>query len=326
MAQPTSRQIGKGHLSHWLTMGLIIMAILFCWPAPGRQPEPTAKHWQLQDAWGEPYTFPTPGKKAHVLIFWASWCPYCHKLMPKVEELYKTLPPESVEFLAINAWDSADPEAFMMEHDYQFPVLVKGETIAPLYGVKAVPEVLVFDSNLKLLYRRQPGQSADEVAAATAHTVHQLLEPEKTAETVNPISTPETNAETGSATTLNNELEDFYAFAPPHGNAIAIQQIPVEERDRYLWVDTRSVEKYRQGHIPGAIHIEWREVFERRNELPRNREIILYCSGGVVAALAMMGLELAGFDNVHTLVGGYSRFVEYEHQRTGNGSTKPVPH
>ncbi len=285
----------------------------------------TDKTWQLDDAWGQPYAFPDTDKQVHVLVFWASWCPYCHKLMPEVEALYQQLPQEKVEFLAINAWDSADPEAFMMEHDYQFPVLVHGETIAPLYGIKAVPEVLVFDQDINIVYRRRTGQSAREVASAMAEKISAMLQP-KSVQAVAPAKTgvsqssaslteDKSGEDDQEAATMAEVLSDFYAFAEPQGNAIAIQQIPVQERDHYLWLDTRSAEKYRQGHIPGAVHMEWREVYDRRGELPHDREIILYCSGGVVAAQAMMGLKLAGFDNVHTLAGGYRRFVEYEQQR-----------
>ncbi len=318
--------------THWLKpigvavfIGILAFGMLLKSVQAAVPDVPMGKIWQLDDAWGQPYAFPAPNKKVHVLVFWASWCPYCHKLMPEVEALYQQLPREKVEFLAINAWDSADPEAFMMEHDYQFPVLVHGETIAPLYGIKAVPEVLVFDQNMNIVYRRRTGQSAREVANAMAEKISALLQP-KSGQTA---ASAETGASQSSATltedksgeadqeavAMDEVLSDFYAFAEPQGNAIAIQQIPVEDRSRYLWLDTRSAEKYRQGHIPGAVHMEWREVYDRRGELPHDREIILYCSGGVVAAQAMMGLKLAGFDNVHTLAGGYRRFVEYEQQR-----------
>lgn len=303
----------QGHIK-WHALAVILFLVLSALIpalATDTSTKAMAESWQLPDAWGETYTFPAAGKQAHVLVFWASWCPYCHKLMPKVEAFYEQLPKDKVEFLAINAWDSADPEAFMMAHDYRFPVLVHGEKIAPLYGIKAVPEVLVFDSDGQLVYRRQTGQSADEVATALEQAVDRLLNPAPAAATAD----AELPSSAESAPALDEVLEDFYAFAEPHGNAIAIQQIPVKDRARYLWVDTRSAEKFRRGHIPGAIHMEWREVYERRDELPRDREIILYCSGGVVAAQAMMGLKLAGFDNVHTLAGGYSRFLEYEQQR-----------
>ncbi len=44
-------------------------------------------------------------------------------------------------------------------------------------------------------------------------------------------------------------------------------------------VDTRSLESYEAGHIPGAISMSYPDEIRARNqELPRDKTIILYCS------------------------------------------------
>jgi 3-mercaptopyruvate sulfurtransferase SseA len=44
-------------------------------------------------------------------------------------------------------------------------------------------------------------------------------------------------------------------------------------------VDTRSLESYEAGHIPGAISMPYPDEIRARNqELPRDKTIILYCS------------------------------------------------
>lgn len=44
-------------------------------------------------------------------------------------------------------------------------------------------------------------------------------------------------------------------------------------------VDTRSLENYEAGHIPGAISMPYPDDIRARNqELPRDKTIILYCS------------------------------------------------
>ncbi len=43
-------------------------------------------------------------------------------------------------------------------------------------------------------------------------------------------------------------------------------------------VDARSFESYREGHIAGAILMPLSEVAARYSELPRTREIVLYCA------------------------------------------------
>ncbi len=43
-------------------------------------------------------------------------------------------------------------------------------------------------------------------------------------------------------------------------------------------VDVRSVEQYEAGHIPGAVVIPPSEFETRFSELPREAEILLYCT------------------------------------------------
>jgi 3-mercaptopyruvate sulfurtransferase SseA len=44
-------------------------------------------------------------------------------------------------------------------------------------------------------------------------------------------------------------------------------------------VDTRSMENYEAGHIPGAVSMPYPDEIRARNqELPRDKTIILYCS------------------------------------------------
>ena len=113
-----------------------------------------------------------------------------------------------------------------------------------------------------------------------------------------------------SASGLMEALEEYYLFAEPGGGSISYRQIPVEERSQVVFVDTRTLKEYQADHIPGALHIEWREVLERRDELPSDRPIILYCNSGASSAQAMMGLRLAGMENVRTLAGGFVRYLE----------------
>ena len=112
------------------------------------------------------------------------------------------------------------------------------------------------------------------------------------------------------ASALMEALEEYYLFAEPGGGSISYSRIPVEERSQVLFVDTRTLQEYQADHIPGALQIEWREILERRDELPLDRPIILYCNSGASSAQAMMGLRLAGMENVRTLAGGFVRYLE----------------
>jgi 3-mercaptopyruvate sulfurtransferase SseA len=64
------------------------------------------------------------------------------------------------------------------------------------------------------------------------------------------------------------------------------ERIPLEEfknlfdnQADIVIVDTRSLENYEAGHIPGAISMPYPDEIRARNqELPRDKTIILYCS------------------------------------------------
>jgi len=48
------------------------------------------------------------------------------------------------------------------------------------------------------------------------------------------------------------------------------------ERD-FVILDVRSAKGFREGHVPGAIHIPFEELATRWKELPKHKEIISYC-------------------------------------------------
>ncbi len=73
-------------------------------------------------------------------------------------------------------------------------------------------------------------------------------------------------------------------------------------------LDVRTSEEYLQGHIPGAINIEYRELPSRIHEV-RNlgkRKIVVYCERGVRANIAEETLKKADFNEVLHLEGDMS--------------------
>ncbi len=133
--------------------------------------------WALDDPWGDEITF-SQQQTEHptLLFFWASWCPYCHKLMPGIQRTYTAYEKQPVTMLSINVWETGDAMAYMFDHDYNFPVLVDGEVVADFYGIKGTPGVLVLDSNGKVLYHRIVGDSPKDVEAAVNQALQQALE------------------------------------------------------------------------------------------------------------------------------------------------------
>jgi rhodanese-related sulfurtransferase len=114
---------------------------------------------------------------------------------------------------------------------------------------------------------------------------------------------------------VTEALEDYFMMAGPTGGSLGPEQIPAEEWANFAVIDTRSAARYEAGAIPNAIHIEWREVLARKDELPSDQPLLLYCDTGVLSAQAMMALKLAGFEKAKVLRGGYAAWVVEQAKR-----------
>jgi len=87
----------------------------------------------------------------------------------------------------------------------------------------------------------------------------------------------------------------------------------IEARPKALVVDIREPNEYREGAIPGAIHVPRgmidlladHEYIERDVRLQdRRRPILLYCRSGLRSVLAADVLQRMGFTEVVSMVGG----------------------
>lgn len=75
----------------------------------------------------------------------------------------------------------------------------------------------------------------------------------------------------------------------------------------FLIVDVRDrEERYKAGHIPGAIYINFRDVAKPENlaKLPKDKDIILYCNTGHEENKALTVLRMLGY-KAYALKFGY---------------------
>ncbi len=72
-----------------------------------------------------------------------------------------------------------------------------------------------------------------------------------------------------------------------------------------LVLDVRSRSEFLQGRVPGAVHIEYRDVPRRIEEIKRyaDRDVVVYCETGVRARVARDSLREAGVVPVFQLRG-----------------------
>ncbi len=100
-------------------------------------------------------------------------------------------------------------------------------------------------------------------------------------------------------------IQEYLEFAEFSDGAITPEQLKTVDTGNILFVDVRRPESYQAGHIPDARNIEWRQILERRNEIPEDRPVVLYCDTGLSSSRAYFILRLAGRENIKVLRGGY---------------------
>lgn len=105
-----------------------------------------------------------------------------------------------------------------------------------------------------------------------------------------------------------DEMAAYLEFVDYGGATIFPEQIPKEAYATMLLIDTRDASQFGKEHIPGAIHIEWRQVLAKSAKIPKNKPVLLYCNTGSLSAQAGFALRVAGWENVRILQGGYAEW------------------
>lgn len=103
---------------------------------------------------------------------------------------------------------------------------------------------------------------------------------------------------------LAEAMEEYLDFAEYGSSIILPEQIPQEEWPKILVIDARDAAQFEADRIPGAINIEWRRAVARRDEIPRDKPVVVYCNTGSLSAQAVFALRLLGWDNVRVLQDG----------------------
>ncbi len=100
-------------------------------------------------------------------------------------------------------------------------------------------------------------------------------------------------------------MQEYLDFAPYSDGTISTEQLSDIDVSKLTFIDTRNAGQFAKGHIHGAVNIDWREVLQRKEEIPRDKPVIMYCETGLLSSKAQFMLQLAGYDNVKVLWGGY---------------------
>ena len=97
---------------------------------------------------------------------------------------------------------------------------------------------------------------------------------------------------------LRHELEALR----PEEREVLLDRV---RRGRVTLLDVRPSEEYRAGHLPGALSIPLSEIPGRLRDLPRDRELVVYCRGPYcsMALEAVSLLRSSGYHARHLDLG-----------------------
>lgn len=80
-------------------------------------------------------------------------------------------------------------------------------------------------------------------------------------------------------------------------------------------IDTRNDYEYEIGHFKGAINPDTNEFTEfpeyiKRADIPKDKKVLIYCTGGIRCEKAILSMEEMGYENVYQLQDGILNYLK----------------
>jgi thiol-disulfide isomerase/thioredoxin len=190
---PRTGLLAAGIVSGLLLASLAGFKAAFAAPALGQ----AAPSFTLPDARsgaGTSLSALEQGKKATVVIFIATRCPYSNAYNDRMVALASKYAARGIAFAAINS-NQTEPTAEVADHakshGFSFPVLKDDNSVvADKYGARVTPEVYVLNAGGALVYHGRIDNSADPDEVKT----HDLADALDSVLAGKPVARPETKA------------------------------------------------------------------------------------------------------------------------------------
>lgn len=131
---------------------LALTASLIHAPASAQETErPATRQWVLETLDGDSINLKQriqqPGNR--IMVFWATWCPFCKQLMPIVADLKRDYP--DLEVLSFNVFDDLKPADYARKANWPFIHLLNGDEFAQVHGVKGLPTLFLINGDGKMV-------------------------------------------------------------------------------------------------------------------------------------------------------------------------------
>lgn len=110
--------------------------------------------WELKTETGETVKSEDLLGKPLVLHFWATWCPYCKKVLPGLERLHTLYKDQGLQTYAIsfNEDEGANPQSVLNSRGISFTTLIDGDHVArKLFKVQGTPTTVFINADGSIL-------------------------------------------------------------------------------------------------------------------------------------------------------------------------------
>ena len=102
------------------------------------------------------------------------------------------------------------------------------------------------------------------------------------------------------------KIESLLSFNVP---LISVEELKHKEKG-YILLDARELEEFETSHIAGAKYIGYNKIDKKKlAEIPKDQEVILYCSIGYRSEKVGNKLQKMGFTKVYNLYGSIFEWV-----------------
>jgi rhodanese-related sulfurtransferase len=91
-------------------------------------------------------------------------------------------------------------------------------------------------------------------------------------------------------------------------------QARLSKGEELLLLDVRTPSEVAQGALPNALHIPMAVIPVRSNELPKDREIVVYCRSGARSYHTCQFLAQQGFESAVNLRGGIIAWARHGYE------------
>ena len=87
-------------------------------------------------------------------------------------------------------------------------------------------------------------------------------------------------------------------------------QHQAQHADHLFVLDVRTPEEFAAGHVPGAVNVPHDRLASRLAEVPKDKDVVLYCRSGRRSGLAAGVLAAHGYTRVSQLEGDMQAWVQ----------------